>query len=290
MRYLDSTWYRAMQLRGCSGDYRVDERVVTDPDGLESEIYPGWYRKAYGWLVSDRGEGYGPPTDEEVRRRLEMYEEDMAAHIVRSYPSLAGDVDHPLLFAEGLVSQRQFDVIDRTSRYWDSVYEERVAADRAREESCREAMGRRMRFLGTHDASVTVTEEADDIVMEARGGLCIPGRIEFIDASVVQGELPDRFGGLYEERYWEDGRYEIGFLAYVGGKLSEFTISAADIRLYNGAGAEITDDYDHDRFYERHSLTHHGKTRIWERDPENRTYRRVGPISMSTGSGSVRLF
>lgn len=291
MRHLDRTWYMAMQMKGCSRSYRVDDRVVTDPEALESEIYPGLYVRAFGWLVSERGEGCDPPTDEEVRRRLDVYGEDMLGIIGRRFPSLAGRVSHPLLFAEGFVSQEQYDVIDRTSRYWGSLYEERVAADKAREESCMEHMAKRVRlYLGTHDAHVIVTRDGRDIIMDCSGGLSIPERIEFVNATVVQGELPESFGGLYEERYWADDLYEIGFLAYVGGELSEFTIVAGDVRLYNGAGAEITDDYDHDRFYERYNLTRYGKTCIWERDPEGRTYRRVGPIGMSVGSGSVKLF
>ena len=52
--------------------------------------------------------------------------------------------------------------------------------------------------------------------------------------------------------------------------------------MYNSAGVEITDDYDHDMFYARNNLTHCGSQCIWERDPENRTYRRVCPMKVGT--------
>ena len=286
MRFLDEYWYRSMQLKGCEKDFTVDSRVSTDPRGLRAEVFPHWYVRAYHWLLVDRDGEYDPPVDADVCDRLERYVESKMEYASRTFPDVVPMIREPDLFAFGYVTQEQYDAIEEVSRYWRSVYDERVKLDREFTEECMQAMGRRMRYFGMHDATVSVTRDEGSIRMECRNGLSIPRLIVFEDASVVQGRLPEMFGGLYQETYWRGGRYEVGFLADGEEGRFEFTITAADIRMYNSAGAEITDDYDHDEFYARNDLTHCGSQRIWESDPENCIYRRVGPVRV----GNITLY
>ena len=280
MRFLDEHWYRSMQLKGCERDFTVDPRVASDPDGLREEVFPRWYVLAFHWTLEDREGEYDPPVDSDVRERLERYVESRMEYARMTFPDVVPMVSEPDLFAFGYVTQTQYDVIEEVSRYWSSVYDERVRLDKELADECKHAMGRRMRYFGMHDATVSVTRDGGSIRMECRNGLSIPELIVFEDATVVQGRLPDRFWGLYQETYWRDGRFEVGFLADGEDGRIEFTITSAGIRMYNSAGVEITDDYDHDMFYARNNLTHCGSQCIWERDPENRTYRRVCPMKV----------
>ena len=286
MRFLDHIWYQAMQLLGCEREYAVDRRVESDPEGLKAEILPEHYVLAFRRLLVDRDGEYDPPTDADVRRSLERYVEARMDHARRVFLDIVQTIGHPFLFACGYVTQEQYDSICEVSRYWGSIYDQRVRLDEEMTDECVRMMGRRMRYFGMHDATVSVTRLGRDIRMECRRGLSIPELIVLEDAVVVQGVLPDRFGGLYNELYRIGDRYEVGFLGETEGGEIEFTITAADVRMFNNAGVEITDDYHHDEFYERHSLTHRGTTPIWERDPDNRTYRRIGPVTL----GSVKLF
>ena len=286
MRFLDEYWYRSMQLKGCEKDFTVDQRVATDPEGLRADVFPKWYVRAYRWLLVDREGEYDPPVDIDVRERLERYVESRMEYAGRTFPDVVPMVSEPYLFAFGYVTQTQYDAIVEVSRYWSSVYDERVRLDEDLTRECMPVMGRRMRYFGMHDATVSVTREEGVIRMECRNGLSIPELIVFEDAFVVQGRLPDRFWGLYQETYWRDGRYEVGFLADGEDGRTEFTITAANIRMYNNAEAEITDDYDHDGFCARNNLTNCGSQRIWELDTENRTYRRIGPVRV----GAYKLY
>ncbi len=286
MRFLDEHWYRSMQLMGCESEFTVDRRVSTDPCGLREEVFPKWYLRAFRWLLGDREGEYDPPEDADVRDRLERYVGNRMEYLRRTFPDVVPMVCEPDLFAFGYVTEAQYAAIEKVSRYWGGVYDERVRLNRELTEACMPMMGRRMRYFGMHDASVSVTREDGNILMECRTTLSIPELIVFENASVIQGIVPERFGGLYQETFWMDGRYEVGFLADGEGGTIEFTITADNIRMYNNAGAEITDDYDNDMFYARNSLTHRGGQRIWERDPENRTYRRTGPVKV----GATRLY
>ncbi len=286
MRFLDHIWYQAMQLQGCEDRYTVDPRVESDPEGLETEILPEQYVRAFRRLLVDREGEYDPPTDADVRRSLERSVDERIDQVRRVFPDIVQTIEHPFLFACGYVTQEQYDSIREVSRYWGSIYDQRVRLDEEMADDCVRRMGRRLRYFGMHDATVSVTLSGRDIRMECRRGLSIPELIVLEDAVVVQGVLPDRFGGLYNELYRIGDRYEVGFLGETEDGEIEFTITAAEVRMFNNAGVEITDDYHHDEFYERHSLTHSGRTPIWERDPENRTYRRVGPVT----SGSTKLF
>lgn len=286
MRFLDENWYRSMQLRGCERDFTVDRRVSTDPRGLREEVLPKWYLRAFRWLLAGREGEYDPPVDADVRDRLERYVEDRVEQLRRTFPDVVPMVSEPDLFAFGYVTEAQYAAIEGVSKYWGRVYDERVRLHRELTEACMPMMGRRMRYFGMHDASVSVTREGRNILMECSRSLSIPDLIVFENALVVQGRLPERFSGLYQETFWTDGRYEVGFLADGEGGVIEFTITADNIRMYNNAGVEITDDYDNDMFYARNRLTHRGGQRIWERDPENRTYRRTGPVKV----GATRLY
>ena len=192
MRFLDHIWYQAMQLQGCEREYTVDPRVESDPEGLKAEVLPEQYVLAFRRLLMDREGEYDPPTDADVRRSLERDVEARMDHARRVFPDIAGTIEHPLLFACGYVTQEQYDYICEVSRYWSGIYDQRVGLDEGMTDECVRMTGRRMRYFGMHDATVSVTRSGRDIRMECSRGLSIPELIVLEDAVVVQGVLPDR--------------------------------------------------------------------------------------------------
>ena len=159
MRFLDEHWYRSMQLKGCERDFTIDPRVASDPDGLREEVFPKWYVLAFHWTLEDREGEYDPPVDSDVRERLERYVESRMEYARMTFPDVVPMVNEPDLFAFGYVTQTQYDLIEEVSRYWSSVYDERVRLDKELAEECKHAMGRRMRYFGMHDATVSVTRD-----------------------------------------------------------------------------------------------------------------------------------
>ncbi len=261
-----------MQLNGCTRGYIVDDRVASDPESLRAEVFPKQYISTYKHLIPDESGSFDPPTDADVRERLAERVESQMAYARKNFPSIVGTITEPDLFAFGYVTEEQYAMISEISSYWTRVYEEREESERRLRDEQRGIVSRRLRFLDVHDASVTATMEGNDIIMVCQGGMTACDRIVLVNANIVQGELPDRFGGLYVEVWRIGDRYEIGFLAGVKGGLTEFTVMVDDARLYNHVGREITDDYDPRESFKRNLLGRCDKDMFWERDPENHRY------------------
>jgi hypothetical protein len=203
-----------------------------------------------------------------VLAEIHSYAKDMVADYQKRMPSLR--VDDPILFSMYLVSQSQYDLISDYSRPWDSLFKERIAACEEYEKKGMAIAGPRVwRNFGLHDALAEVTWDGKDVAMTFRGGLGGPSKATFLDASVVEGTLPDRFGGLYTEIGFSDGRYEIGFLADTDEGLSEFTLTADDVLMEDSHGKTMGSDRDPSLSFARNWIRDE-----WQPDPERKTYAR----------------
>ncbi|MFT0898240.1 hypothetical protein [Candidatus Methanoprimaticola sp. MG2] len=272
MRFHDSEWAEAHWKIIDPSQFAPDPRVDSDPDELRSSLFREWYVQAFRSLIDAYCEPLTPiPTDEDVRREMSDFVDRQMEHYGERDPELVGRVEHPDLFAHGIVSPELHDAIAAKYDRLSEVIDRKEAECREWVYSCRSSMERRIGFLGTHDAIVTVTRADGMIDMRCTGGLCVSKRIVFHDPEVVDGDLPDSFEGLYETCGREDGRYVIEFQHHVDGRLRVFTISARDVTLYNPAGMEIDDDYDHLDFFIWHRIADPDR---WVRDEQCHTYRR----------------
>ena len=130
------------------------------------------------------------------------------------------------------------------------------------------------RFLCLHDSTVIVYPGAD-LIMEPSSGFSKAHRIVFKDADVIEGELPLRFGGLYEEIGWEEGHYVIGILASVDGHLSEFTITCSDISFLDSNDRPLVSKEHRVGIVSSKELLSGPKGIEWYRDDDEHTYKRV---------------
>ena len=266
MRFLDAKWYEAMQRKGTEKLFTVDERVATDPAGLRDERFPDLFYWTYNRLACARGLFEDIPTEAEVLAEIRSQAEEMAAAYQERIPSLR--VDDPVLFSLYLVTQSQYDVISENSEPWDALYKERIAACEEYERRGMAIAGPRVwRNFGLHDALAEVTWDGKDVAMTFRGGLGGPSKATFLNASVVEGTLPDRFGGLYTEIGFSDGKYEIGFLADTDEGLSEFTLTADDVLMEDSHGNELGTGRDPNLSFSRNQIRDE-----WKPDPERKTY------------------
>jgi len=275
MRFLDSEWYRSMQYRSFLIGYKVDDRVRTDPEGLRNEVYPIWYKRAYQWAIPEEGGFFDPPTHEQVVERLERMVSDSFERVCDFCPGIRDIIEHPDLLAYMYLNREQYSLLMSVQDEWVRIYEERTSGYERYNESCRRFMDPDVnRFLCLHDSTVIVHPGAD-LIMEPSSGFSKAHRIVFKDADVIEGELPSRFGGLYEEIGWEDGRYVIGMLALVDGHLDEFTVSCSDISFF---GLD-----DEPLVAKEHKVGIVGSEELligmngieWYRDDDERTYKRV---------------
>lgn len=294
MRFHDSTWFRASGLKSRMHHVEVGDRVSTDPDSIRREIHATEFMRAYFRLVHGWDGNGEPPSEEDVRIHVESSIRESMDRIYRLHPTLEGKVESEDLFLSGYFTQEQFDTLEESASYWEEVWKDRECAYREWKEVQRGRLPRRLRFLSVHDASVTVERSGDTIEMISKGGLGIPDRIVFRNARVIQGELPSSFGGLYTEVGMLGNRYEVGFLGQIGRDIVEFTLTADDVSLFNFAGTEIGDDYNHDDA--TFDPTRHGSKVLWIRDEANRTYRRniepkerKGPVVFDPDSMTLRI-
>ena len=280
MKICDTEWYEAMQLTGFDFGRKVDERVSSDPDSIVSEQFSHAFLRAYESLVSDSRDYSRIPTEKEVRDRMAVRVESSVREALRICPGLK--IDHPEVFSYGFVTQEQFDMMAEVAERARRLCRERKIQAEAYFSARKELISRRVRMsVSMHDCHVKAAIEGTDIRMFLKYGLSSLSEIVFIGAEVTQGEVPEEFGGLYNEVDRKGDRYEIGFLAQTGRrKLAEFTVECDDVAATDRHGRRIDEDYDALLVPRIDFLMHglDGKQR-WVSDKENRTYRRLARAS-----------
>ncbi len=271
MKYLDRVWYESMQKRGFLVGYKVDDRVDSDPEGLLKEIYPDWYKKAYLWSISDEDGFFDPPTHDDVLKKLAEVKESALLRVKEYCPEVLSIVSNHDFLAFQYLNQDQYDVIKSTQDKWDRIYTERNEGYRKYHESCKPYIDNLItRFIGMHDSAVKVTN-GSDIIMEPSRGFARADKVIFRDGKVIDGNLPDKFGGLYTEIGWENGRYEIGILGENQRELLEFTISCSAIEFFDSKGKRIVEDTVPLYWSDRNTLLK-GSHYEWYKDEQNYTY------------------
>ncbi len=269
-------WYEAMQLKGFGYGTRVDERAASDPDSIASEQFGQAFLHAYESLVSDSRDYGRIPTEKEVRDRMAMRVEASVGDALRICPRLK--IEHPEVFSYGFVTQEQFDMMSEVAERARRFFCEREAQAEAYFSARRGLVSRRVRMsVSMHDCSVKAVVEGADIRMFLNHGLSSLSEIVFVGAEVTQGEVPEKFGGLYNEIDRKDGRYEIGFLVGTGMReYAEFTIECDDVIATDRHGRRIDDDYDILLVPLVDHLLQDLDGKRWGRDEADRTYRRSG--------------
>ena len=273
-------WYEAMQLKGFGYGTRVDERAASDPDSIASEQFGQAFLHAYESLVSDSRDYGRIPTEKEVRDRMAMRVEASVGDALRVCPGLK--IEHPEVFSYGFVTQEQFDMMSEVAERARRLFREREAQAEAYFSARRGLVSRRVRMsVSMHDCHVKASVEGADIRMFLKHGLSRLSEIVFVGAEVSQGEVPEEFGGLYNEVDRKGDRYEIGFLAQTGVReYAEFTIECDDVTATDRHGRRIDDSYDILLVPLVYHLLQDLDGKRWERDEAGRTYRRSGRLGV----------
>ena len=275
MRFFDLEWYEAIQLRGFGYGTRVDERVASDPDSIASEQFGQAFLHAYESLVSDSRDYSRIPTEKEVRDRMAMRVEASVGGALRICPGLK--IEYPEVFSYGFVTQEQFDMMSEVAERARRLCREREAQAEAYYAARKGLVSRRVRMsVSMHDCSVKAAVEGADVRMFLKHGLSSLSEIVFVGAEVTQGEVPEEFGGLYNEIDRKGDRYEVGFLVGTGMReYAEFAIECDDVIATDRHGRRIDDDYDILLVPLVDHLLRDLDGKRWERYDANKIYRHV---------------